>query len=53
MNHRPHQWYCVRCVNRGKGCDLVFEDMKVVNRPNTYSHMVTLVICTEFKQRER
>ena len=53
MRFRPHQGFCMRCKKAGRKCDLNFKDMEIMNRPNPYSHMVTLVICKEFKQREQ
>ena len=53
MKYRPHQEYCSRCQKAGRKCDFNFKDMEVANRSNPYSYAVTLVICTEFKQRVR
>lgn len=53
MRHRPHQGYCSRCVNAGTNCDLNFEEMRPMPVQGPYSYAVILVICKEFKQKER
>lgn len=53
MRFRPHSGFCMRCKKSGSGCDLDFEKMKPMKHQGAYSYAVTLVICKDFKQRER
>ena len=53
MKYRPHPNFCVRCVRRGNCCDLDFGEMKATPIQGPYSYAVILVVCKDFKQRDR